>query len=171
MMNKRIKPGMTLIETVLYFTLLSLVLGAIMTFAIQVINMNKKSDNLRETQANLEFITKSIINSVQTANAVDDANSIFGDDAGKLSLVVDDAGRSPTQYYLQDSDVYVKLGSAQPVKLNSDSIICSLLKFEKVALPKVPDQINVSAVFEAKNQDIANLVNVLPIHTSASLRI
>ena len=84
---------------------------------------------------------------------------------------MDDAGRSPTQYYLQDSDVYVKLGSAQPVKLNSDSIICSLLKFEKVALPKVPDQINVSAVFEAKNQDIANLVNVLPIHTSASLRI
>jgi hypothetical protein len=46
-----------------------------------------------------------------------------------------------------------------------------MLRFEKIITPKVPDQINISAVFEAKNQDIANLVNILPVTTSASLRI
>lgn len=167
----RLKSGMTLIETIFYFTLLSLLMGTIMTFAIQVINMTKKSDNLREAQANLEFITRSIVNTVQTASAVDDANSVFNDETGKLSLAVTDSGHTPTQFYRQDNDVYAKFGSNPPVRLNSDSIICTLFEFEKIVQPKVPDQINVSAVFEAKNQDIANLVNVLPVHTSASLRI
>jgi type II secretory pathway pseudopilin PulG len=113
MMKKHIKPGMTLIETIFYFTLLSLLMGTIMTFAIQVINMNKKSDNLREAQANLEFVTRTIVNTVQTANDVDDANSIFANDTGKLSLAVDDSGRTPTQFFRQDNDVYLKFGQAR----------------------------------------------------------
>jgi len=171
MKNHHPKSGITLIETIFYFTLLTIVMGAIMTFAIQVINMNKKSDNLREAQANLEFVTRTIVGTVQTASAVDDANSIFGNDVGKLSLSVSDTGRTPTQFYRQDNDVYLKFGANQPFRLNSDSIICTTLRFEKTVTPKVPDQINISAVFEAKNQDIANLVNVLPVHTSVSLRI
>ena len=162
---------MTLIELVLYFTLLSLVMGVIMSFAIQIINMSKKSDNLREAQANLEFITRSIVNSVQTAKAVDDGNSIFDSNNGKLSLVVDDAQRTPTQYYLQDNDVYVKYGASQPVKLNSDSMTCTFLKFEKISLLKIPDQINISASFEPKYSEMANLESVLPVNASASLRI
>ena len=171
MKKNHLKSGMTLIETIFYFALLTIVMGAIMTFAIQVINMNKKSDNLREAQANLEFVTRTIVNTVQTAGAVDDANSIFDNDEGKLSLAVNDSGRTPTQFYRQGDDVYLKFGASDPVRLNSDSIVCTLLRFEKIATPKVPDQIDITAVFEAKNQDIANLANVLPVHTSVSLRI
>ncbi len=164
------KAGTSLIEIVLYFTLLTIVMGAIMGFAVQMIDMNKKSDNLHDTLANLEFITGNIVLAIQTANTVDVANSIFDNNAGKLSLNMHDPQKSPTQYYVQDYAVYLKKGGGQPVKISTNSIKCTVLRFQKISQPKLPDQINVAVAFEPLYKEMPNLTYPIQIHTSASLR-
>jgi len=114
MIKKHLKPGATLIETMLYFTLLTLVMGAIMSFTLQLIDLSNKSDDMHEMMSNLEYITRNIVFSVQTAKSIDSDNSVFDSNTGKLSLNVVDPLKSPTQYYLQNGDVYLKKGEKMP---------------------------------------------------------
>jgi hypothetical protein len=171
MKKLRNRKGTTLVEILMYFALLSVVMGAVMSFAFLIVDMSTKSQSLRETQANLEFITRNLVASVQTARDIDETNSVFGVDDGRLALVVNDAGRSPTQYYVENENLYVKYGSSDPVQLNSDAITCTSLNFTKISQLKMPDQVGIDAVFEAGYADMAGLDSLLNIHTSVSLRL
>jgi hypothetical protein len=125
---------------------------------------------MHEMMSNLEYITRNIVFSIQTAKSIDADNSVFDSDTGKLSLIAVDSLKSPTQYFLQNGDVYLKKGTGEPIKISSDSVNCNLLRFEIITSPKVPTQINVAATFQPRGSQMANTAYPLQLHTSASLR-
>lgn len=164
------KEGFTLVEILFYFVILSFMLVSIMSFSITVLNLTKESDNLHEIQAGIDYISQKIIYTVETASSINVAESIFDNNNGKLSLNMSVAGNSPTSFYLLDGAVYIKEGEQAAVKINSDSIRCTELKFQKISYTKTPDQVVIDAEFEPLNSEISNLRQVLPFHTSVSLR-
>lgn len=155
--------GATLIEILLYFAIIGVVLLAAMSFSLQVIDLTKRSDSFHEIQSNINLISERIVSTIQQADSVDDAGSIFDNDAGTLSLNVTPSGKSPTRFYIAEDTVYMKEGSTAEVKLSSDLVTCNQLRFRKISYPKAPDLIVIDAEFEYLQQ-------TLSFHTSASLR-
>jgi len=164
------KRGFTLLEILIYFAIISTILYAIMSFSLQILVVSKKSSNLQEIQTNIDLISNKIVYAIQNANSIDNGNSIFENDIGKLSLNVPNSGKSPTWFYLENSAIYLKEGLNSAIKLSSDSIKCAQLKFIKISSPKVPDQVMIDAQCEPVNSDIKNLEQKVSIHTSISLR-
>jgi hypothetical protein len=162
--------GTSLLEIAFYFIIVAVVLFASMSFAIQTIDITKQSENLHELQTNIDFMSQQIVSVVRTADSIDDGNSLFDNDEGKLSLNVSDSGKSPTKFYVSDGDIYTKEGLNSEIKINSESIKCTLLRFQKVTYPKAPDQIVIDATFEPANTLTTKFEQTLSFHTSVSLR-
>ena len=162
--------GTTLIEILFYFLMVGTLLTVAMTFTFQILDLSKQSENLHELQANIDFMSQKIISTTKSAEAIDDANSTFDSDTGKLSLNLFESAKNPTSFYISDGDVYIKEGSDTAIKINSESIICTKLRFQKISYPKAPDQVVIDATFEPRYTDISNLEQTLSFHTSVSLR-
>lgn len=162
--------GFTLIEIVLYFTIITVVLFVILSFSIQVLNSTRKSDNLHELQSNIEFVTNKITVGIHEANSVNVVRSVFDDDDGVLSLDVGNVAKTPTKFYLVDGNVYMEEGWETNEKLNSDILNCTKFRFERVVYPKAPDQIIIDVEFEIRNAEVEELKGDFSIHTSVSLR-
>lgn len=162
--------GFTLIEILLYMLIVTIMLFAIMSFAMQVMTVNTKSVNIQEIQTNIDYIGNKFSSSIQSASSIDDGNSIFDNDIGTLSLNMPDLGKSPTAIYLENSEVYLQEGSSQAVKISSDSMKCTQLKFTKIVQAKTPDMVTIDMQCEPLHLDLAGQGQTSKIHTSVSLR-
>lgn len=164
--NRFNKSGFTLIETVLYLTLCAIFMLSITMFALTIIDNTKLSDSFNETQTGSNFAFDQIVNQVQKASSVVDGLSVFDNDNGVLMLQVDGV---QVKFYLNNGDIYMKIGSAADVKLNSDNITVSKLRFHKITAHKTPTQIVIDSLFTSRGSDI-NTINTTPVHTAVSLR-
>lgn len=162
--------GSSLVEIILYFALLAIFLFAAMMFAIQILNANMISSNIQELQSNVDFMSQKITYSIQTADSVDNIASVFDASPGTLSLNVGIPALSPTQFYLDNGNIYFKEGASEAIRLNSDQIIANSLTFRKITYPKTPDQIIVDAEFSMADADISNLQKTYSFHIAISLR-
>lgn len=160
----------TLIEILLYFTIVSIFLFAAFTFSIQILNVNSLSANLYELQSNGHFLVQQIEQAIQAAESVDVTNSLFDDDSGALALTMIDAADSPTLFYFSANNVFMQEGTASPIQLNTDRIKFDFLRFHRVAYPKAPDHIVIDAELSSAVADISNLQNEIPLHLTLSLR-
>lgn len=164
------KPGSTLMEILIYFGILSIVLLIAMSFAIQILSVNKLSGNSFELQTNLNFITSRVIQKIHTADSVDLAGSVLDNDTGTLSLNFSDPGKSPTKLYLESGRIKLKEGTNEAVELNSDLIKIDKLRFHRVSGAKSPDQIIFDIEATPTNTEIANIDRIFKIHLSVNLR-
>jgi len=86
-MKNKLK-GFTLLETILYIGLFSAVLFIVVSFMLstQEANMRtQRSENIYQTS---QFVTEHINYTFRKAETINEANSVFEDDDGKLSLVI-----------------------------------------------------------------------------------
>lgn len=164
------KRGFTLIEIMLYLAISAIVAFAIMSFALQIIGINKKTADIQEIQASMDYAGNKLSYTIQSSSSIDDAGSIFGNYSGKLSLNVVSPTKTPTSIYLENENIYLKEGSSDPAKINSDFVKCTQLKFIKVVASKAPDQIVVDMQCEPINSDLAVSRQSFSLHTSISLR-
>jgi len=162
--------GLTLIEILLYFFVLSIVLTSLLSFSIHILNISSKSDNMHELQVNIEFISEQIIETIQIADAINDSGSVFDNDIGTLSLNVSDAYNNPINFYLKNGEIYQKKGANTAVKITSDLITCSQLRFSKVVVNKVPDQVVIDFQCAPLNNERSDIASDISFHNSISLR-
>lgn len=170
MKKKNKQFGSTLLEILVYFGILGIVLLVAMSFAIQILNVNKLSGNSFELQTNMNFITAKIVQKVHMAQSVNLNESIFDTDTGALSLNLSDVTKSPTNFYWENNNIYFKEAANQPIKLNSDLMKISKLRFHRITSSKSPDQIIFDIEVMPKNAEIANINKTMNIHLSVNLR-
>lgn len=163
------KRGTTLIEILTYFTIFSVVMLAMMYFAIQIINANRISSNLNELSSNLEFISKRITSTIKMSSSVNTAGSTFNNNNGALALNMDNAAISPTRFYLLNNDIFLTEGIGSPIQLNSSFVEFSQLRFERVTSPQAPDQIILDLTATTPHGG-TQLEKTLSIHSAISLR-
>lgn len=158
----------TLIEILFYFTILGVILLASMSFAIQILNVNSLSKNIHELKVNVDAVEELMTYTIQTADTVDEVNSVFDDDGGQLSLNMPSG--TATLFYLDSGQVYVQEGAATPVQVTTDAISFNVLRFERLQSDKAPDQIKIEAEANPSNNDLSNLDTTFTINVSISLR-
>ncbi len=159
--------GFTLIEALIYSLLVGAFLFAAMMFAFQISDMSKLSENFTEVQTNGIFSTQKIIDAIHRADSVNESSSIFDDDNGKLVL---HEGAIDVSFYLQDGNIYMKEGDLSTVKLNSDNVNISQLRFHQIKSAKTPTQIVIDGEAQPPQGGVAGLFHSFPFHLSVSLR-
>ncbi|MBT4917262.1 type II secretion system protein [Candidatus Peregrinibacteria bacterium] len=162
--------GFTLIEIIFYFAIIGIALTAMMSFALQVMNVGRQSENIHEIQSGVTLFTEKISYAIRTAESIDDSGSTFDNDNGELELVTATASTNPTRFYLSDEDLYIREGSSAAIKLNSATVKCTKLRFQKITYDKAPDQVVVDAEFEPKTVVDLSQAQVIKAHTSVALR-
>lgn len=164
------KRGTTLVELVLYITIVGVFLFSAMVFALQILTINSLSGRFYELQSNMDFIVQKMTETIQEATAVDTGNCVLDSDTGKISLNMSESSKNPTQFYLQDSNVYMKEGTGTPIQINTELVAFDTLRFHNITYDKTPDQIVIDGTLTTINNDIANLDKEFTLHLSVSLR-
>ena len=160
----------TLIEIIFYFAILGILLLAAMTFALQILSVNRLSQNSYELQSAHDAAVYYLSTSINRADAVNVEASTFDDDNGVLSLSMTDVSLSPTVFYLSDGDFLMQRGAEPAIQINSDDVQFSNLRFNHIDVNKAPDQIVVDAFLQPANTIISNLQLSSTLHVSLSLR-
>ncbi|MBP6976112.1 hypothetical protein KBB42_00750 [Candidatus Dojkabacteria bacterium] len=101
-MKNRLK-GVTLIETMLYIGLFSVIIIIVLNFMLSTQEATQRTDTRLELSRVSEFVSKHMNSSFNKITSVDGTNSIFNNAQGVLSLVFSDGNK---QYKLTDSRIY-----------------------------------------------------------------
>ncbi|MEK9160404.1 MAG: prepilin-type N-terminal cleavage/methylation domain-containing protein [Patescibacteria group bacterium] len=159
----------TLVEIMVYFAIFGIFMAAAMSFALQIGTISDISSRLYEVQTQTSFLEEKMKTTIQSADSVNVAGSTFDSDAGVLSLVMTDAGVSPTVFSLLNGDILMKEGAADASALHSSTIEVTSLRFHRISYAQTPDQIQVDAVI-ATPSDLANSDKTFSLHFTVSLR-
>lgn len=165
------KPGTTLVEIIFYFTLLGMFLSMAMIFAFQISNVSMLSGNIHELEFSSGELSKLLTESIQKAESVDSAGSVFDQDVGTLSLNMSDPAVSPTIFSLSGGNVFFKEGNQDAIQVNTPFVTVSQLRFHHITSYKNPDQIVVDSLLQNINEDLSNIGHQVTLHQTLSLRI
>lgn len=115
------RKGFTLIELILYVSIITIVMSALIPFAWNVIEGGAKSSVEQDVSSQARFISQRIMYEIRNAS---DINSVS---ASSISLKVANASLDPTIIDLFGGNIRIKQGPGQADILNStDTTITSL---------------------------------------------
>ena len=170
MQTKNIKNrGYTLIELLLYSSVMIVIFLAISTFFVITLQSRAKNEAIMEVEQQgmqiMQLITQTIRNS-EGINSPAQASS-----SSSLSLDVVDVAKDPTVFDLNGGVVYIKEGSGQLVSLNSSVVTASNLNFSNLSRPSTNGIIWVQFTLSCLNpQGKAEYDYTKTFYGSASLR-
>lgn len=162
--------GTTLVEIILYFTLLAIFLSAAMIFAFQISNVSTLSSNIHEIEYSSGELANLLTDHIQTAESVNTGDSLFDQTAGRLSLNMPAPATTPVVFYLQGGNVFIQEGLGDPVQINTPFVTVDELTFHHITSYKNPDQIVVDALFSTVSEDLSNVGHESTLHLTLSLR-
>lgn len=126
--------GFTLVETIVYAALISIVIGMIVVVAFQVIsgNSNLSEKIFLEEEAN--FLLRKIEWVIGGASSINSPNS---GNSSNSSLSVDKfgftAGENPVVFNISEGNITIERGSGDPVTLNSAFVKIENATFTHIA--------------------------------------
>lgn len=126
-MNK----GFTLIETIIYISIIGLILTSFIIFSISISDSRNKNYVIQEVQANARVTLGLISQIIRQASDIDIDSSVFESDPGVLHLIMDDVDKNPTIINLSQDDgtLIITQGIGSPIEINSNNIKITQLVF------------------------------------------
>ncbi|OGC51136.1 hypothetical protein A2982_03035 [candidate division WWE3 bacterium RIFCSPLOWO2_01_FULL_39_13] len=123
------KTGFTLIEIMLYTALISIVLGAVVMFALNASRARVRSDTQQDVTDNLRYASAKISYEIRNAQSVGLVSPI------EVTLTTNDTARNPTIIRLQGGALYMGYGntgsctSSSPCALTGNNVKVSSFSF------------------------------------------
>jgi len=115
------KKSMTLVETIVYVTILSFVATAFVTMSINLMSLKGKTVSQQEMSSSLRLISQKI--NYEIRNAV----SISSTTASSMTLTMADSLRNPTLFDLDSGNIRMGFGSGGSCPASSPCILNSKL--------------------------------------------
>lgn len=131
------KKAFTLLETLVYISVLIIISSALVGFLIWALNVNAKIRAQSEVTNNAERALHILNYEIRHSQAVYIPNCSFGTDNGQLSLVTDqnlpiDENMTYHDIYLSNGIVYLKKESQDALALTNDQTTVEKLRFSLV---------------------------------------
>lgn len=117
---KKPSQGFTLIELLLYTSLASIVLGAVASMFVLVIQIRAKSEVILTVEQQGAFAVEKISRIVRNADSI--TLPVAGASSTSSTLDVYDASDDPTLIYASSSQMYIQLGSSDPTAITSTEV-------------------------------------------------
>ncbi len=99
-MRNRLK-GVTLIETMIYIALFSIILLIIINFMFSAQESTMRNNRRAELQKTIEFLTQHVTDTFDRTNSVNTENCVFLDNQGVLNITTD----MVNEYKLEDGRI------------------------------------------------------------------
>jgi len=123
--------GATLIELIIYISIVGMILTTISVFLLDVLSYRIKTVAISEIAINGRLIQDRLHDAIRHAQAVNTSGSTFGSDPGVLSLDMVDSADDPTVFSLTGNDGQFQMsqGVSANMLLTSDSVEVTNLVF------------------------------------------
>lgn len=115
--------GFTFIELILYITILTIILSAIVPFALGAVGSSAKSAVQQEVSSNARYISERIRHEIRNAIGINSVSST------SIDLATDDSLTNPTIIDLSGGNIRIRQGTSLPINLNSNGVVISNLIF------------------------------------------
>jgi type II secretory pathway pseudopilin PulG len=148
--------GFTLIETMLYIGLFSIIIIMVVSFMLSTQRSTVKTESQENIFRSSQFISQHIKHSISEADSLDESNTVFNDDNGTISLIL---STDIKIYELQDQRLYFD----NTLISNSDILIT---KFFVTPLYDELDIVGVKVEIELldkSDQTITDTINILEL--------
>lgn len=153
-MNTRQTKGFTLVETLVYVTVLTFLLGSIATFSVWILRVSVKVNAMEEVISNAERVKDSITQEArQAVSLYTPAMS-----SSQISLETKanlPAGETNTfvDFFLCDTQLCKKTEGQNPVAVTASSVIVSQFQVTEIASAPSEKSLQVHVVIEYPNPD------------------
>ena len=133
-MNTKNK-GFTLIEIILYMSLMAILLAAFAPFMLQLIKGGEKASSGQDVYSTARYISERIKFEIRNSGGVYTASSTFNTNlattTGAVFSIIGDSPNNPTIFSVTTSTgiLYISQGTSTAVALNPSSTIVSNLTF------------------------------------------
>ncbi len=145
--------GFTLIETLIYVSILGMVAAGFIFFSVSISESRNKTYVVQEVQANARTALELISQKIRAANGVNIASSTFGTDPGRLSLSMASSTLNPTIIDLggDDGNLRITEGLLSPAAATADEVKVTNLVFTDLAASSSRANIRVDMTVEYAN--------------------
>lgn len=172
MLINRKRPGVSLLEVIVYMAILLVVVTVITSFVIDIIQIKNRSRAERITYQEARYILERINSKIRRAPGIDTGNSIFDQDDGKLVLKSPEAATNLTQIWLdtETGRIYEKMGDSPEEAISSDVMNVTQLEFKQVVSSVVQSSIETIVTVEYIDVGRADLRASTSLFSNASVR-
>jgi hypothetical protein len=171
--NLKNRRGATIIELLLYMSILSFFLIALVLFALNIIQGGSKSTNESHTYADARYLSERIKYEIRNASDIQTANSNFGVNlattTGSKLTLTSISPNNPTVIDVSSGRARIALGAISAVELNSNKVEVIDLTFTNFSGAKTKN-INFTLTVQAINPSKGNIKETTTLRSSAELR-
>lgn len=129
MSNRGNRSGFTLLEFLIYIGIVSVVLVAMVLMTTESILLGAKSDALVSLHYSARYALDRIGEEIRNATNINEADSVFGSNPGRLSLVTANPATNPTIIDVSNDAVRITRGANSPTALASIPVRTTQLVF------------------------------------------
>ena len=151
------KAGVSLVETIIYIGIASIMFVAITSFVILILDSRNRNFAINEVEQQgvyvMNFITQNIRNSVGILNPE------RGESDTDLSIDVSDFSLDTTNFFFSDNSISIKRNNNASEKITSSKVIVSDLSFENLSKSDSYDSIGIEFTIEYANPSEKDQLN------------
>jgi len=126
--------GISLVETIIYATVLTLLLFVVAMISISLVKSHRRVSLNRELESNAAFAMERMVREVRLADSVNDGLSVFNSSPGTLTLQGVDGGTAYTvKFDVDNGQVRLTKDAGTPGFLTSDQVVVTDLIFQKAS--------------------------------------
>ncbi len=161
--------GFTLIETLLYVALTSILLLALSAFLFILLESRIKNQTIAEVEQQGLQVMQLITQTVRNAEAI--TSPSIGTSASTVTLDVVTAANDPTVFDLSGGVLRITEGAGSPISLSNTHVTVSSLTVQNLSRASTPGTIRIFFTLTHVNPDGRNEYNFSKtFYASASLR-
>ena len=164
------KKAFTLIEILIYTTIVAIFLVTAINFSLDIIEGKTKARSMREVQQNTRFAIERMTQEIRRAEGINLAESVFDAHPGILSLAMPEADKNPTIFDLSFGALRMTQGSSTPEILFSNQVEATNLIFTNLSPLAWSKNIKIDLTIQYKNPERKEFEAISFIETAVSLR-
>ncbi len=134
--------GTTLVETIIYVAIFSMIITAFVSFSSSMTSTRLNNQNVLEVNDQgikaMKIITQTIRNSSQVNSPT------IGNTASNLSLVTYTPANNPTVFSVTSGVLYITEGGGSQIALTNNKVVVSNLTFSNLSRPSTSDIVKIS---------------------------
>lgn len=146
---KKSGAGFTLIEFIMYTTIVGVILLAVGAIGINIFFNKAKLTAVDEVSQNSRFVLEKITYAIRNAEIINSPS--LGTSGTSLSLQMADLSKNPTLFDLNNGFVRIKEGAGNYINLTTDEVVITNLQFSNLSYTGTPGTMRIEITVKFNN--------------------
>jgi competence protein ComGC len=146
--------GFTLFETLIYLSILIVLLTVFLNFIWEISYGNIKIEEIEEVQQNGRIAMEKMTRAIQESLAVN--SPVAGASDTSLSLEVSDRKLDPVVFNLENGRLRISYNNKESYYITNSQVVVDDIAFTNVSYPNTPGAIRIEMIISHNNQEDNN---------------